>query len=117
MNIALAMLGRCGVWTAERVPAAPPVKRAEVPWEILRSWFPKFLGLCCLCLTKLNLLVFECNGVNNATDAFCGDWEAAAKLTKTEVLTGRVQEAQIYYTEKWYERTRKMILCTGREVA
>lgn len=35
MNIALEMLGRCEVWTAERVPAVPPVKQTEVPWEIL----------------------------------------------------------------------------------
>lgn len=36
MNIALEMLGRCEVWTAERAPAVPPVKQTEVPWEILR---------------------------------------------------------------------------------
>lgn len=31
MNIALEMLGRCEVWTAERAPAVPPVKQTEVP--------------------------------------------------------------------------------------
>lgn len=36
MNIALEMLGCCEMWTAERVPAVPPIKQAEVPWEILR---------------------------------------------------------------------------------
>ena len=36
MNVALEMLGRCEIWTAERAPAIPPVKQTEVPWEILR---------------------------------------------------------------------------------
>lgn len=37
MNVMLEMLGRCEIWTAERAPAIPPVKQAEVPWEILRA--------------------------------------------------------------------------------
>ena len=36
MNMALEMLGRCEVWTAEHTPAIPPAKQVEVPWEILR---------------------------------------------------------------------------------
>lgn len=42
--------------------------------------------------TALNLFIFESNEINNATYAFRGDWEAASKLTKTEVLSGHVQE-------------------------
>lgn len=161
MNIALEMLGRCEVWTAEHTPAIPPAKQVEVPWEILRpgtkiedGWEgyvdkivenkPKgqqtvirrrhehlwhmtpdfcvlgsqnFWGYVVYGFTKLNLFVFECNEVNNATYVFRGDWESASKLTKSEVLAGRVQEARIYHSEKWYERTSKLILCTGREVA
>lgn len=37
MNVMLEMLGRFEIWTAERVPALPPVKQVEVPWEILRA--------------------------------------------------------------------------------
>jgi len=37
MNIMLEMLGHCEIWTADRVPALPPVKQQEVPWEILRA--------------------------------------------------------------------------------
>ena len=145
MNIALEMLGRCEVWTAERAPAVPPVKQTEVPWEILRpgtslqnDWEayidkiverkPKgqqavirqrhehlwhmapdfcvlgsqnFWGYVVYGFTALNLYVFECNEVNNATYVFNGDWKSASQLTKTEVLSGHVQEARIYHTEKW----------------
>lgn len=113
MNVALEMLGRCEVWTAERVPALSPVKQTEVPWEILRpgtriqnDWAqyidkiiehkPKgqqaiirnrhehlwhmapdfcvlgsqnFWGYVVYGFTTLNLFVFECNEINNATYA------------------------------------------------
>lgn len=161
MNIALEMLGRCEVWTAERAPAVPPVKQTEVPWEILRpgtrcqdDWAqyigktivhkPKgqqaiirrrhehlwhltpdfcvlgsqnFWGYVVYGFTKLNLFIFECNDVNNATYIFRGDWEAASQLTKTEVLSGHLQEARIYHTDSWYENTRKLISRFRREVA
>lgn len=161
MNIALEMLGRCEVWTAERAPAVPPVKQTEVPWEILRpgtslqnDWEayidkiverkPKgqqtvirqrhehlwhmapdfcvlgsqnFWGYVVYGFTALNLYVFECNEVNNATYVFNGDWKSASQLTKTEVLSGHVQEARIYHTEKWYERTGKLISRAGKWVA
>lgn len=161
MNVALEMLGRCEVWTAERAPAVPPVKQTEVPWEILRpgtriqnDWAqyidkiiehkPKgqqaiirnrhehlwhmapdfcvlgsqnFWGYVVYGFTALNLFVFECNEINNATYAFRGDWEAVSKLTKTEVLSGHIQEARIYHSDKWYENTRKLIAGFGKEVA
>ena len=65
----------------------------------------------------MNLFVFECNEINNATYAFRGDWEAASKLTKTEVLSGHIQEARIYHSNKWYENTRKLIAGLSKEVA
>ena len=37
MNIILEMLGHCEIQTADKAPALPPVKQAEVPWEILRA--------------------------------------------------------------------------------
>ena len=76
-----------------------------------------FWGYVVYGFTALNLFVFECNEVNNATYAFKGDWESASQLTKTEVLSGHVQEARIYHTEKWYENTSKLIMCAGKEVA
>lgn len=161
MNVALEMLGRCEVWTAERAPAVPPVKQTEVPWEILRpgtkiqnDWEqyinkiierkPKgqravilrrhehlwhmapdfcvlgsqnFWGYVVYGFTALDLFVFECNEVNNATYVFKGDWESASQLTKSEVLSGHVQDARIYHTEKWYENTSKLIMCAGKGVA
>ena len=57
------------------------------------------------------------NEVNNAPYVFNGDWKSASRLTKTEVLSGHVQEARIYHTEKWYERTGKLISRAGKWVA
>lgn len=37
INVILEILGRCEIWTAEKVPVAPPIKQREVPWEILRK--------------------------------------------------------------------------------
>lgn len=48
---------------------------------------------------------------------FNGDWKSASQLTKTEVLSGHVQEARIYHTEKWYERTGKLISRAAKRVA
>ena len=37
MNVALEMVGHFEIRTADKVPALPPVKQVEVPWEILRA--------------------------------------------------------------------------------
>lgn len=37
MNVVLEMVGHCEIRTAEKALALPPVKQAEVPWEILRA--------------------------------------------------------------------------------
>lgn len=63
-----------------------------------------------------NLYIFESNEVNNATYVFRGDWEHASRLTKTEVLSGHIQEARIYHTEDWYQKTKILITQTGKEV-
>lgn len=161
MNVALEMLGRCEIWTAERTPAIPPVKQVEVPWEILRAgsrnrcewetyieqitqrkskghqtvirdrhehlWqmspefcvlgTQNFWGYVVYGFPSLGLFVFESNEINNATYVFKGNWESASRLTKTEVLSGHVQEMRIYHTEKWYESTGKLIACAGKVVA
>ena len=75
-----------------------------------------FWGYVVYGFTALNLFVFECNEINNATYAFRGDWEAASKLTKTEVLSGHIQETRVYHSDKWYENTRKLIADLGKGV-
>lgn len=37
MNVILEMVGHCEIRTADKAPALPPVRQAEVPWEILRA--------------------------------------------------------------------------------
>lgn len=76
-----------------------------------------FWGYVVYGFTKLNLFVFECNEINNATYVFRGDWEAASQLTKTEVLVGHLQEARIYHSDKWYKNISKLIACSRMEVA
>jgi len=161
MNIALEMLGRCEVWTAERVPAVPPIKQVEVPWEILRAgtdnqseWSAylekitdhkpegqravicrrheylwqmvpdfcvlgtqNFWGYVVYGFSALNLYVFECNSIDNATYVFKGEWKNASQLTKGEVLSGHLQEARIYHTENWYDKIGKMLAAARAEVA
>lgn len=161
MNIMLEMIGRCEIWTAERVPALPPVEQQEIPWEILRAgtrdqeqweqyvtriierrpkshqavirerhehlWKQKpefcvlgtqnFWGYVIYGFPARNLFVFECNELNNATYIFRGDWKAASRLTKTEVLTNRLQEKRLYHTASWYENVTKLIAQSHKEVA
>lgn len=161
INVMLEMLGRCEIWTAERVPAMPPVKQQEVPWEILCAgsrdreewaqyvgqivarkskaqqahiiqrhehlWHLKpdfcvlgtqnFWGYVVYGFTDLNLFVFECNDVGNATYVFKGDWQTASQLTKTEVLSGHRQEARIYHTENWAAHISQLIAKARTEVA
>ena len=161
MNVVLEMLGHCEIWTAERVPALPPVKQAEVPWEILRAgtrdrvelkrYLQKtmerkataqqieiykrhdsimnrqpefvvlgkqnFFGYVVYGFPALNLFIFECNEINNATYAFRGDWMTASRLTKSEVLAGGLQEARIFHTEQWPENLGKLFSRIYKEVS
>ena len=161
MNVVLEMLGHCEIWTSERAPALPPVKQAEVPWEILRAgtrdrvelkqYLQKtmerkataqqieiykrhdsimnrqpefvvlgkqnFFGYVVYGFPALNLFIFECNEINNATYAFRGDWMTASRLTKTEVLAGGLQEARIFHTEQWPENLGKLFSRIYQEVS
>lgn len=96
-------------------------RRHEHLWHMLPDFCvlgsQNFWGYVVYGFTALNLFVFECNEVNNATYVFKGDWESASQLTKSEILSSHVQEARIYHTEKWYENTSKLIMCAGKEVA
>lgn len=76
-----------------------------------------FWGYVVYGFTNLKLFIFESNEVNNATYIFRGDWEAASKLTKTEILSGHIQEARIYHNNKWYAKVSKLIARLSQEVA
>jgi len=161
INVALEMLGRCEIWTDERVPAQLPVDQIEVPWEILREgtrdeqvWRnylakiiekkPKaqggvilrrheflweqhpdfcvtgkqnFYGYVVYGFSSKNLFVFECDQVNNATYVFRGEWEAASKLTKTDILRSHIQERRVYHTENWYRTMARLLSQNSNEAA
>lgn len=154
VNIMLEMFGSCEIWTSEKMPVSPPVRKREVPWEILRkgsrdreAWekyvtqiikerpekqrniikqrhehlwkqspdfcvlgTQNFWGYVVYGFPEQDLYVFECNQPNNATYVFRGDWEAASQLTKTEILSGHLQETRIFHTDQWRENVRKVIL-------
>lgn len=68
-----------------------------------------FLGYVIYGFSTLNLFIFECCEIDNATYVFRGDWKSASQLTKTEVLSGHIHQARIYHTEKWYENVSALI--------
>ena len=68
-----------------------------------------FWGYVVYGFQKEDLYIFECNKLDNATYVFRGNWEAASQLTKTEILSGHVQETRLFHTEHWKENLRKAI--------
>lgn len=95
-------------------------RRHEYLWHMAPDFCvlgaQNFWGYVVYGFTSLNLFIFESNEVNNASYVFRGDWKAASQLTKTEVLSGHIQEARIYHTEKWCEKMNRLVF-KGKEVA
>ena len=60
-----------------------------------------FFGYVVYGFPTMNLYIFESNGINNATYAFRGDWEAASMLTKMEVLSGGLQHVTPRPDGRW----------------
>ncbi|MCQ2965806.1 MAG: hypothetical protein MJ250_03590 [Alphaproteobacteria bacterium] len=50
-----------------------------------------------------NLIVLECDNIDNATYVFDKNWEDYSKLTKKEVLTNNYQKTRIIHNSKWFE--------------
>lgn len=110
--------------TVERKPKAQQVEICrrhehlmEMGPEFCVLGAQNFFGYVVYGFPALNLYIFESNGINNATYAFRGNWEAASMLTKMEVLSGGLQEARIYHTEQWHENIGRLFYRISREVA
>ena len=110
--------------TVERKPKAQQVEICrrhehlmEMGPEFCVLGAQNFFGYVVYGFPALNLYIFESNGINNATYAFRGDWEAASMLTKMEVLSGGLQEARIYHTELWHENIGRLFYRIAQEVA
>lgn len=110
--------------TVERKPKAQQVEICrrhehlmEMGPEFCVLGAQNFFGYVVYGFPALNLYIFESNGINNATYAFRGDWEAASMLTKMEVLSGGLQEARIYHTEQWHENIGRLFYRIAQEVA
>ncbi|NLO84905.1 MAG: hypothetical protein GX096_05700 [Clostridiales bacterium] len=76
-----------------------------------------FFGYVVYGFRDRNIYVFECNSPDNATYVFKGHWEQASRLTKTEILSNKLQEARIFHTQNWKERINKAIGFADKEVA
>jgi hypothetical protein len=68
-----------------------------------------FAGYVVYGFSRLDLYIFECDVTGNATYIFRGDWELASKLTKTEILTGNLQEARLFHTENWRQNIQSFL--------
>lgn len=109
--------------TVEKKPEAQKVaivKRHEhlqkMQPEFVVLGAQNFFGYVVYGFPVQNLFIFESNEINNATYVFRGDWEAASRLTKTEVLSGGLQEVRIYHTEQWKQNIQKLLERISREV-
>lgn len=69
----------------------------------------EFWGYVIYGFAKKGLFVFESNEPNNATYIFDGNWRDASKLTKKEILCGKIYEARIIHNNKWNDNIDKLI--------
>ena len=59
--------------------------------------------------TERNVYYFESNEPNNATYVFIGEWEEASKLTKRDIIMGKLCYKRLIHTKKW-EKNISMIM-------
>lgn len=55
-----------------------------------------------------NLYIFESNRPQNATYVFLGDWEDASRLTKFDVIKGKLCYERIIHTDTWMKKIRRL---------
>ena len=68
--------------------------------QYLTSWYG---------YTERNVYYFESNEPNNATYVFIGEWEEASKLTKRDIIMGKLCYKRLIHTKKW-EKNISMIM-------
>lgn len=66
-----------------------------------------FWGYIVYAFTDSKIYIFESDQPDNATYIFYGDWKAASKLTKTEILAGHLHKARIFHNKNWYNNVKK----------
>lgn len=68
-----------------------------------------FWGYIIYGFTKKDIFIFESNKPDNATYVFRGNWKEASKLTKSEILNSKLEEARIIHNQKWKSSINKII--------
>lgn len=68
-----------------------------------------FWGYVIYGFTYRDIFVFESNKTDNATYVFKGNWIDASRLTKAEVLCGKLHEARIIHNQKWEDNINQLI--------
>lgn len=67
-----------------------------------------FWGYIIYAFPEENIFIFESSQPDNATYVFRGDWERASKLTKTEILSGHLQDERLFHTKNWEEKVNRV---------
>lgn len=67
-----------------------------------------FWGYIIYAFPQKNCFIFEASQPDNATYIFRGDWEQASKLTKTEILSGHLQDERLIHTKNWKEKIERV---------
>ena len=60
-----------------------------------------FRGYVIFGFKKRNIYVLESVYTNNATYVFGQDWKMLSKLSKAEILNGKLQEARLIHNDNW----------------
>ena len=68
-----------------------------------------FRGYVIFGFKKRNLYVLESVYTNNATYVFGRDWEMLSKLSKAEILDGKLQEARLIHNDNWKHHINELL--------
>ena len=68
-----------------------------------------FTGYLIFGFPKKNLYVLEAVYTGNATYVFEDDWEELSRLTKAEIITGKLQKDRIIHREGWNSRIEDIL--------
>lgn len=68
-----------------------------------------FRGYVVFGFPSKNLYLLECAFVDNATYVFGESWEDLSKLTKAEILDGKLVKERMVHREKWRERITRLL--------
>ncbi len=99
----------------ERIPNSRK-KTVEGRHRIISHYQPDFVavgqnsfnGYVVYGFEERNLFFFESNETNNATYVFKGNWEEASKLTKRDIIIGKLCYKRLVHVEEWKNKIEQI---------